>query len=927
MTMTADEIRAGLVSVAYQRTFNRELAQRCQELVAAAAALGDEELEYQARMTACEPVNFAHDTDAFLTNFAWCVGRHDADPERFPAEPPTSGSLLWFYKWAAAHMLANPAVGLDQIEASLTDMERTYRRAGAGMFAVLDARHLAASRTGRAAESAAHRAARDAAGRDRYADCDICVLWEDLPDLDHPDVDKIVLAERRRALETGRQCDTGAVDFEGRAQVSMLRVGDRDDAVSTHLRTLRRHKRAPERFDPIGWCLQFCAMTGNTARGLALLESHQRTLAGDHWNLQARMWNLHRLSALLAAVTQAGHGADVVRGSDNPELVAVYGDHDGPWSVADLAEACRARAADIACLFDERNGNDHITRQLALSAVVGAERYDLPIGEPVFVPRPPERELHREPSTDWVGDIQSIGALAGPQAGLDRMLAHPKHLTSATACRTIIAWLVDLGRPDEATEYLPARLAALRAEGKTEVADFEEARGLDNYRDPAAVDPDVALAHLARYRELNAVPDVLLTLTMGAASSALAHGDSATALALGSESEPLLAEGDPAWRWVLLRLRASATAFADPAAAVALLTEGLADPDMPIRHRLAAQQQAAIWAGQAGDADAATAHSTAVLELASGLDHRPSMAAAAGFAATVQSRLGRPAKAIPLLQLAVREVELAGGDPAQYQFDLGSAQYHSGQLELAAETFGTLVDTLPDTAPPGARGEVLYWLGQSLAGSAPNEAWVALSEGLDEAPIADHPELRMRLARARGRLFLRYGDQAAITDLDEALVCSEQCEVSPAHVAELTIARAAAAVSFAEPDVEDRLALALSRAEEAGEPLLIADAIGYRADWLIAREQYDDAVASLLAAADIAAAAAPDYAAHLETGAARVLIQAERREEAVLLYRAAIERMSPGSQQFVGVQLELADVLEQLDRKDEATEARRLAGC
>ena len=65
------------------------------EAVALAQELGDEQLEYQARMRQTASANMGGLTDVMLTSFAWCLAHHDADPLRYflvIAGPETSDS-------------------------------------------------------------------------------------------------------------------------------------------------------------------------------------------------------------------------------------------------------------------------------------------------------------------------------------------------------------------------------------------------------------------------------------------------------------------------------------------------------------------------------------------------------------------------------------------------------------------------------------------------------------------------------------------------------------------------------------------------------------------------------------------------------------------------------------------------------------------
>ncbi len=61
------------------------------EAVALAVEIGDERLEYEARMRQTASANMNGATDVMLNSFAWCLAHHDARPAALPRRPrPTA---------------------------------------------------------------------------------------------------------------------------------------------------------------------------------------------------------------------------------------------------------------------------------------------------------------------------------------------------------------------------------------------------------------------------------------------------------------------------------------------------------------------------------------------------------------------------------------------------------------------------------------------------------------------------------------------------------------------------------------------------------------------------------------------------------------------------------------------------------------------
>mgnify|MGYP006883578223 CR=1 FL=1 len=119
------------------------------------------------------------DLDGTLASFSWCLGRHDADPVRFPQKIGEGYDLLWQFKWVAEILLRHPRFPLAQVDAVVTDMETHYRRAGVGLSGVWQVRLANALATGHPQEAAAFRDEREAAGTDEYSHCPACVRSED----------------------------------------------------------------------------------------------------------------------------------------------------------------------------------------------------------------------------------------------------------------------------------------------------------------------------------------------------------------------------------------------------------------------------------------------------------------------------------------------------------------------------------------------------------------------------------------------------------------------------------------------------------------------------------------------------------------------------------------------------------------------------
>ncbi len=91
----------------------------------------DVEAGFRARQALIESATLGGDPNLALIAFAWCLGQHDANPDRFPVE---SGghftNLLWMYKWILERAAEHPGISRSKQAELLADMARRYSERG-----------------------------------------------------------------------------------------------------------------------------------------------------------------------------------------------------------------------------------------------------------------------------------------------------------------------------------------------------------------------------------------------------------------------------------------------------------------------------------------------------------------------------------------------------------------------------------------------------------------------------------------------------------------------------------------------------------------------------------------------------------------------------------------------------------------------------
>ncbi|MDR1187027.1 MAG: hypothetical protein LBK95_06170 [Bifidobacteriaceae bacterium] len=385
-----------------------------------ATEAGEEDLEYLARMHLTDSASMVGDTDTKLSSFAWCLAKHDSDPDRFPLQIDAGSDLMWQYKWMCGSTNRSPAFPLDQIRALLDDMEARYRQSGLGLSAVISERFDHAWTTGQLEEAKRLRTVLEATPRDDYSDCEACARSQQAGFAAELGEDARALKLIDEITGQGLSCADEPEFALARTLLPMLRAGRFDDAKANHLRSYQLARLDPDNSSIVAANLSFCAITGNQARALAMVERHLPWLVHDALNSAARLELLAAIGLALESVERIGHGDQLVRGADRPELAALLNldDAAGPWTVQNLAPKVWASALALAEAFDARNGNLFASGKLGDQKALFDNPFDLPIQSNAFVtaPTPPA-----EPDTvpELLEAALSFQALGQPQRTAD----------------------------------------------------------------------------------------------------------------------------------------------------------------------------------------------------------------------------------------------------------------------------------------------------------------------------------------------------------------------------------------------------------------------------------------------------------------------------------------------------------------------------
>ncbi|MFD8304892.1 tetratricopeptide repeat protein [Streptomyces sp. NPDC059690] len=412
---------------------------RAEQLLAEAEKLGIPLAVIEALGHQLKVYNYSSEKDKMFVPFARLLRMWDERPEDF--DEYETHSLHWVFKWMSSGMLDQPHVPLASIEKWLCEMEHRYRLAGHSERAVRGAEFSVAAHVGDVARAERAYAAWLAADRDSMADCHACELhgqgwWQA-----ERGRDAEALLLWRPVLEGEFSCAHEPHTVLASSLVPLLRLGRTDDARANHLRGFRLVRPMESMRGAYADHVEFCALTGNEARGLELLAERPAYFT-DTGHPRSRLDFLAVVALLMGRLTELGLGDREVPGPAGRA-----------WRAAELATHARAEALALAARFDERNGTAYVSERARARMGQRPLADRLPLGvravRPVSVPVPP-------------APVPAAAAADVPD--LSALLAEARRLSDTLRPNAVEAWAA-VARAAEGVE--------LDARDRAEIVDHE----------------------------------------------------------------------------------------------------------------------------------------------------------------------------------------------------------------------------------------------------------------------------------------------------------------------------------------------------------------------------------------------------------------------------------------------------------------------
>ncbi|WP_329122261.1 hypothetical protein [Streptomyces sp. NBC_01465] len=346
---STDELRHALQEND-QRPYGRTRTVTAEELTEAAEQFDDPELLVLALFELQEAYTYGSEPRKSPVVFARLLNLFDEQPDLF--DERGRHQLFWRFKWVANALLALPEMPLGSLRQWLQEMRDRYVKAGLELQPYYGQAYQLASHVGEDTALAYELWA--ARARTRLSDCGACEICERAQFHLGAGDDVRALREWEPVLAGQGACQEEPARSISYALLPLLRTGDTERARELHLAGYRACRHNPSMSGEVGRHLEFCALTGNEARGLELL-SENRSLFEEVESPLDMLDFLTGVEVLLARIEALGHG-------DLPSA----GYLGRTWTVAGLRAEVRGRADDLAARFDARNGTPaHTDRRRA----------------------------------------------------------------------------------------------------------------------------------------------------------------------------------------------------------------------------------------------------------------------------------------------------------------------------------------------------------------------------------------------------------------------------------------------------------------------------------------------------------------------------------------------------------------------------------
>ncbi|WP_454854500.1 tetratricopeptide repeat protein [Promicromonospora soli] len=332
-----------------QRPHGTSQAAAAEKILDQAAQIGPQ-AEVRALFHLISAYEFSADRHKALVPFARALRLWDQDPSVF--DRSSTHSLFWDFKWMTTGMLDLPQVPMAAIENWLTEMDRRYRLAGHTERAVRMSEFYVADHVGDAERAQRAFDGWLAAERGEMADCHACETARQGEFYADAGSDEKAVQHWEPVLAGRQTCTEEPHRALARSLLPLVRLGRLDEARANHLRGYPMVKGSESLMPSVARHIEFCALTGNEARGLELLADTPAYFQAEG-EPEPRMGYYAVVALLMDRLVTLGRGD-----------LQVTGPAGRAWTAAELAVHARTEALALAVRFDERNGTTAVSERV-----------------------------------------------------------------------------------------------------------------------------------------------------------------------------------------------------------------------------------------------------------------------------------------------------------------------------------------------------------------------------------------------------------------------------------------------------------------------------------------------------------------------------------------------------------------------------------
>ncbi|MFI9505084.1 hypothetical protein [Nocardia sp. NPDC052566] len=376
----------------------RMQVERLEILAAAAKSASDRALEGEVLLQLAQAYTYAGERDLAPVTYGRLLRIYD----EFPSElGPFTHSIHWYLKWMTWGLIDNPAVALPTVYRWLDELENRYRQRGYSPRPVLTLRAELARKLDDQATSSALLAAAMAAPRDSMSDCDACERNEWGSSSAYFGEDEAALAHWRPVIDGERSCAEEPHRVLAQALLPLVRTGRLAEARSAHLTGYSLVRHMPDLRHSVGMHIEFCALTGNEARGLEILAEHASWLTEPGADASSRLSFVTGVCVLLRRLVTLELGTVGV----------------GTGTVDSTLAELDSEIAELSARYDARNGNTAVSSRVARRLTQRPLLDRLPLGMRGKLPRSariPVAAAHVavEDAADFAAEARRLAELA-----------------------------------------------------------------------------------------------------------------------------------------------------------------------------------------------------------------------------------------------------------------------------------------------------------------------------------------------------------------------------------------------------------------------------------------------------------------------------------------------------------------------------------